>query len=110
MALLGEGVITIATYVIEQLCEDLPRLRSTIYALERRRNVAALEPAGNFLVDLAGKAAVDLGHGYIGPEHIVLALSREPNALGDALRAAHLSWGAIREVLDSINWQSSPPH
>jgi hypothetical protein len=109
MALLAEGDPTVATFLVVRLCNDVPVLRTNIEAFELNGDVGALDPAPNFLFDHAGKAAADLGHGYIGPEHILLALSRQEDSLGDTFHAAHLTWDEILREFDSITWESAPP-
>jgi hypothetical protein len=103
MALL-EGDPTVATLLITRLCPNVAAVHETIAGLERRNDLAVCETVPNFLWENAKKAAVDLGHGYIGPEHIILALSREETAVGDALRSAHVTWDDMRIVFESIEW------
>ena len=72
----------------------------------------------------AAQEARELGHPWIGSEHLLLALVAAESASGEALRACGLSYEAVREVVSSLSDSyvqrtpknddlystSSPPH
>lgn len=49
-------------------------------------------PRAKKVLELALREALSLGHNYIGPEHILLGLVREPESVAAAVIQAH--WGA----------------
>ncbi len=53
----------------------------------------------------ACEAAWALGHDWLGPEHLLLALVASPSAVGDVLRACELDYEQLRQEIDRL-----PPH
>jgi ATP-dependent Clp protease ATP-binding subunit ClpA len=54
-------------------------------------------------LELAYAEAEQLGHGWIGAEHLVLALLREPTAAGESLRRAGLDHESYRQAFESAS-------
>ena len=54
-------------------------------------------------LELAYDEAEQLGHGWIGAEHLVLALLREPRVAGESLRASGLDHESYREAFESAS-------
>ena len=53
----------------------------------------------------AAETAWLLGHDWLGPEHLLLALVASPSIVGDALRACELDYHQLRHEIDIL-----PPH
>ena len=51
------------------------------------------------LIAQAGRMARELGHSYVGTEHLLLALSEEAGGAGRVLRAAGLGDGSLRPMV-----------
>jgi ATP-dependent Clp protease ATP-binding subunit ClpA len=58
-------------------------------------------PAGD-AVDRADAEAEELRHGWIGAEHLVLALLRERSAAGESLRACGVEHGSYRREVEGL--------
>jgi hypothetical protein len=58
-------------------------------------------------IDLASEEARALGHGYVGPEHLLLALLDDATETGSVLRSAGLQVGQVRTLIDWIVVASS---
>jgi ATP-dependent Clp protease ATP-binding subunit ClpA len=54
-------------------------------------------------LDQAAKQAQRLGHGWIGPEHFVLALLTERSAAGESLRACGLDHESYRRTFEAAS-------
>jgi hypothetical protein len=54
-------------------------------------------------LDHAGKQAQQLGHGWIGPEHLVLALLEGRSAAGESLRACGLDHESYRRTFEAAS-------
>jgi len=104
VAILREDCPTVATYLIARLCKNRAALMAAVESLDRRQEPSAVEPAPNFMFEVAGCVAAELHHSYIGPEHILLALTRESTAFGDTVRSAELTWTAVLTAFRAIDW------
>lgn len=55
-----------------------------------------------------GAVAREIGHAYIGTEHVLLAFTRAPGPIGDRLRAAGLTWERVAAAFNAIEWGAAP--
>jgi hypothetical protein len=58
-------------------------------------------------IDLASDEARALGHGYVGPEHLLLVLLDHESVTGSVLRSAGLQVGQVRTLIDWLVGASS---
>jgi hypothetical protein len=66
------------------------------------------EPVRDFLHQELATVAQDLGHQYLGTEHLLLHFARADGAVGKQFRAAGLTWERIRDAFESIEWNAIP--
>jgi ATP-dependent Clp protease ATP-binding subunit ClpC len=65
---------------------------------------APFTPRAKKVLELSLREALQLGHNWIGPEHMILALVREGDGIGVAvLEQMGLDWGVIRQgVIEEV--------
>lgn len=70
----------------------------------------ALTPRARQIVELAMTIARELGHGYVGTEHLLLALAQEPETVAVAiLTAAGITYGVVLDGIQEILGAVQPP-
>ncbi len=60
------------------------------------------------IILLAGQTARELGHSYVGTEHLLLALAREPGLTGKLLRGAGLDPEVTQNMITVLYGRGSP--
>jgi hypothetical protein len=107
----GEGV---AAKALEALDVDLEETRAWIVNLIGRGQSTPsghipFTPRGKKVMELALREALQLGHNYIGTEHILLALVREGEGVGaQALQGAGVTLDDARITIKRILDPSAP--
>jgi hypothetical protein len=77
-------------------------------AVERGGDAWLTESVAQFVREEVEPVARELGHGYIGTEHMLLTFSRAPGPTGDRLREARVTWERLRTAFESIEWGTPP--
>ena len=108
----GEGV---ACAVLQNLGVDLNRLRKELERLISPGTIATIggdlpfTPRAKKALELAAEEARNLGHNYIGTEHILLGLLREEEGLAaQVLYGMGVDLEKVREEITSLLGGSSP--
>jgi len=108
----GEGV---ACAVLQNLGIDLNRLRKELERLISPGSIATIggdlpfTPRAKKALELAAEEARNLGHNYIGTEHILLGLLREEEGLAaQVLYGMGVDLEKVREEIASLLGGSSP--
>src|SRR5262245_45236370 len=103
-ALLSADYTHLSTYLIRQVVADLPALAAAVRPADDQTGVWLSEPVPAFLPGEVEPLAREIGHDYIGTEHVLLVFTRAPGLLGDQLREAGLRWDRVRAAFDAIKW------
>ena len=104
LTLLSVGHPYRSSYIIGEINLDRAELDSATRAAEHEDDPWLAELVPDFLSAEAEPIAREIGHTYIGTEHILLVFTRSPGRLGDRLRNGGLRWDAIRAAFDAIEW------
>ncbi len=108
----------VAAHVLKNLGADLQKLRTALETLKGRGDrivlgEIGLTPDAKKTIDLSVDEAHRLHHHYIGTEHILLALTRQPNSTaGSMLLQTHISLDDIYAATSQVLNQSpakTPP-
>jgi len=111
LLVIGDGV---AWAALSALDVRVSHVRGKILAMigrgaETPQGHIPFTPRSKKVLQAAMSEAIDLGHNYIGTEHVLLAIANEPDGVGwKALAALGLGTGQVRDaVLDTLRgWQA----
>jgi ATP-dependent Clp protease ATP-binding subunit ClpC len=81
----------------EELKRQLDEMSPRRKAKEGRREQVGVSPRVKGALEHAFRASRDLGHSYVGPEHLLIGLAEEEGLAGDLLRRYDLTPQALRQ-------------
>ena len=83
-------------------CPSREPYDSTSELIANRRRSSNMGYLANSTSQRAYEAAWSLGHDWLGPEHLLLALVASPSICGDALRASGIEYEQLRRDIDAL--------
>src|SRR5438105_2556011 len=108
LTLLREGSLWVSGYLVSKVGPAPADLIRAAENVEGRGDPSALQNAPWLLGGEVADVARELGHRYVGSEHVLMAFARAADPLGDVLRDAGLTFERIRDAFDAIEWAPPP--
>jgi len=105
---------SVAAQVLHSLGAEAPRVRSAVEEIigrgERRMlGRIGLSPRTKRIIELAVNRARDVGHNYIGTEHLLLGLIEEGEGVAvDVLKSLDVTLDKVRTQVDHLAGQGEP--
>jgi len=108
LQLLAADRLDLSTHLLHTMAVDTAALRNSVGSSAKEPDPWLDGGNAQFVYEEVGLVAREVGHDYIGTEHILLAFARAPKPAGDVLRAHGITWNAVLAAFNVIEWVKTP--